>query len=273
MKTLPHRTMNKNYEYGLIGHTGFVGSCLKKQHYFDMKYNRQNIDQIKDDSFETVICAGASATKWIANKYPDEDRKNIKSLTFKLDQIKCKHFILISTVDVFSSPVSVDENTRVDKNHLQPYGLHRYELEEFAKSKFKKLTIVRLSNLVGPGLKKNIIYDFHNNHETWKIDCRNKYQFYPMVNLFYDIKTALQLNLSLVHCTAEPLSVKEVATEAFNLKFSNITEFPVIDYDFRSISACEMGSKVPNYTYTKRESIQAIRTYSQSEPKALKSIK
>ena len=94
-----------------------------------------------------------------------------------------------------------------------------------------------------------------------------------MVNLFYDIKTALQLNLSLVHCTAEPLSVKEVATEAFNLKFSNITEFPVIDYDFRSISACEMGSKVPNYTYTKRESIQAIRTYSQSEPKALKSIK
>ena len=127
--------------------------------------------------------------------------------------------------------------------------------------------------MVGPGLKKNIIYDFHNNHETWKIDCRNKYQFYPMVNLFYDIKSALQLNLSLVHCTAEPLSVKEVATEAFNLNFSNITESPVIEYDFRSISACEMGSEVPNYTYTKRESIQAIRAYSQSESKALKSIK
>ena len=94
-----------------------------------------------------------------------------------------------------------------------------------------------------------------------------------MINLFYDIKTALQLNLSLVHLTAEPLSVEEVATEAFNLKFSNITESPVIDYDFRSISASKMGSKVPNYTYTKRESIQAIRSYSQSESKALKSVR
>ena len=35
--------------------------------------DEKNIDQIKDDSFETVICAGASATKWIANKYPDAE--------------------------------------------------------------------------------------------------------------------------------------------------------------------------------------------------------
>ena len=141
-----------------------------------------------NDSFETIVCAAASATKWIANKYPDKDRQEIKSLINTLNQVKCKRFILISTVDVFSSPLNVNENTIVNTDALNPYGLHRYELEEYARSKFQQLTIIRLSSLVGPGLRKNIVYDFNNDHELWKIDCRNTYQFYPMVNLFSDIK-------------------------------------------------------------------------------------
>ena len=112
--------MNKNYEYALVGYTGFVGSCLKKQHYFDKQYNRKNIDTIMNDSFETIVCAAASATKWIANKYPDKDRQEIKSLINTLNQVKCKRFILISTVDVFSSPLNVNENTIVNTDALNP---------------------------------------------------------------------------------------------------------------------------------------------------------
>ena len=67
------------------------------------------------------------------------------------------------------------------------------------------------------------MYDFNNDHELWKIDCRNTYQFYPMVNLFSDIKKVIKMDLPLVHFTAEPLSVKEVAFEGFNLQFENET--------------------------------------------------
>ena len=52
------------------------------------------------------------------------------------------------------------------------------------------------------------------------------------------------MDLPLVHFTAEPLSVKEVAFEGFNLQFENETRKPTVAYDFQSIASTNMGSSV-----------------------------
>ena len=79
---------------------------------------------------------GVSAKKWLANKYPDEDKKNIQSLIECLKSVKCKSFILISTVDVFESPFNVNEKTKINDTNLHPYGLNRLLLERFIQSHF-----------------------------------------------------------------------------------------------------------------------------------------
>jgi hypothetical protein len=137
-----------------------------------------------------------------------------------LDSIECDNFVLISTVDVFKTPVGVDENTPIDVQDLHAYGLNRYRLEQFVAQKFSRHVIVRLPGLIGPGLRKNIIFDFLNDNNVTKIESRSVFQFYPMVNLWFDINKALENNISLVHLTAEPVSVAQIAGEGFGFEFT-----------------------------------------------------
>ena len=249
----------------LIGYTGFVGSTLMKQTTFEYLYRSTNIAQIKGLSFDTVVCAGAPAQKWIANGDPQADLEKIERLIEHLSTIRCNTFVLISTSDVFMEPLGVNENTEVLEAGLHAYGLHRRLLEKFVESNFPKRLIVRLPGLVGPGLRKNIIFDLLNNNNLASIDSRGVFQFYPMVNLWSDIQASLQAGLALVHLTAEPISVADVAAKGFNRSFSSTLAKDPAAYDMGSIYASTLGGNGA-YQYSKRETLQAIRSYAQSEP-------
>ena len=256
-------------ETGLIGFSGFVGSTLMKQAHFESLYRSTNISDIEGQSFNTVVCAGAPAQKWIANGKPEADRQKIDALIAHLKTIQCHNFILISTVDVFKNPIGCDEFTPVDESGLHAYGLNRRLLEKFVKSHFPKFLIVRLPGLVGPGLCKNVIFDFLNDNNLHVIDSRGVFQFYPMVNLWCDIQIALQAGLKLVHLTAEPISVADISEAGFANPFNQALENPPAVYDFRSKYAALFGGQ-GHYQYSKRECIQAIRAYAQSEPVTIK---
>lgn len=254
----------------LIGYSGFVGGTLLKQTSFESLYRSNNIAEIKHQSFDLVVCAGAPAQKWIANKEPEADRKKIEDLISHLKTIQCKTFVLISTVDVFKNSLGVDEETFVDENGLHAYGLHRRLLEKFVENHFPNYLIVRLPGLVGPGLRKNVIYDFLNNNNLQAIESRGVFQFYPMVNLWADIQIALETGLKLVHLTAAPISVADVSMQGFGKSFEQVLVNPPATYDMRTCHAKIFGA-VGNYQYSLRETIQAIRSYAQSEPLTIKS--
>jgi hypothetical protein len=254
----------------LVGFSGFVGNTLLKQTLFESLYRSTNISDIDGRSFDTVVCAGAPAQKWIANRDPESDLHNIEILIAHLKTIACQTFILISTVDVFKSPIGVDEDTQIDESGLNAYGLHRRLLEKFVESHFPNHLIVRLPGLVGPGLRKNVIFDFLNNNNLDAIDSRGVFQFYPMVNLWYDTQTALNAGLQLVHLTAEPISVAEVSKQGFGKSFDHtLTNSPAI-YDMRTRHANVFGT-TGHYQYNLRETLQAVRAYAQSEPVTIKS--
>ncbi len=254
----------------LIGYSGFVGNTLMKQKNFSALYRSTNIHEIKNFEFNSVVCAGAPAQKWLANRDPSDDKKKIDSLIDHLRTIKCKKFILISTVDVFKEPIGVNESTPVDETNLHAYGLHRRLLEKFVEQHFPSYLIVRLPGLVGPGLRKNVIFDFLNANNLHLVESRGVFQFYPMINLWFDIKRALEAGLSLVHLTAEPISVEDVSLQGFGRPFAQILENPPARYDVQTRYAQIFGSS-GNYQYRARETLQAIRAYAQSEPISLNS--
>lgn len=253
----------------LIGFSGFVGSTLLKQAPFESLYRSTNIGEINGKSFNTVVCAGAPAQKWIANREPEADRQKIEGLITHLKSMTCKTLVLISTVDVFKNPVGVDEETSIDEEGLHAYGLNRRLLEKFVESHFPRHLIVRLPGLVGPGLRKNVIFDFLNDNNLPAIDSRGVFQFYPMVNLWYDIQIALDAGLMLVHLTAEPISVADVSAQGFGKLFNQVQANSPGFYDMRTRNAQIFGTS-GHYQYSHRETIQAVRTYAQSEPQTLK---
>ena len=249
----------------LIGYSGFVGGLLRKQEQFSDLFRSTNIAEIEGRSFETIVCAGAPAQKWLANKDPANDQRNIDRLIDHLKTVRCERFILISTVDVFKTPVGVDESTEVDEVGLHAYGLNRRRLEKFVMEHFPEHLIVRLPGLVGPGLRKNVIFDLLHDNNLEAIESRGVFQFYPMVNLWYDIKAALNAGLNLVHLTAEPIRVSDLALDGFGRNFANELNGTPARYDFQTRHASLFGVS-GRYQYSAKETVQAVRAYAQSEP-------
>jgi nucleoside-diphosphate-sugar epimerase len=250
----------------LVGWSGFVGQTLLRQRDFDLKYRSIDIETIRGREVDLLVCAGAPAQKWIADREPDADRARLEALASHLDQVKARRFVLISTVDVFADSRGMDEDSDPDAQTPGPYGRNRRWLERWVKERFPGALIVRLPGLVGPGLRKNAVFDLRNDNNLSAIDARGVYQFYPMVNLWADLQTALAAGLRTLHLTAQPVSVAEVAQDGFGRAFNNRIEGrEPARYDLRTRHAALFGGRGA-YQYTRRESLMAIRAYAQSEP-------
>lgn len=244
----------------LIGHTGFVGSNLNRQKHFEELYNSKNIETIVGKDFELLVCSGAPAAKWLANKEPMKDRENLQRLMRYLEQVSAQKMILISTVDVYAVPIAVDEDTKIEIEGLHPYGRHRLELEKFVQENFDSL-IIRLPGLFGQGLKKNIIYDFLNDNIGNWIHKDSIFQFYNLQHLWQDITTALDNQLNLVNFATEPTSVREVATKAFRVEFTNEPQQNPAKYDMRTKYYQDFDSYHPGYLYGKNQVLQELKEF------------
>ena len=249
----------------LIGHTGFVGTSLKRQTQFDRCYASANIAEVRGHSFDTLVCSGAPAMKWIADRDPAADFANIAGLADHLAAAQARQVVLISTVDVFADCRGRDEASATDQAELSAYGRNRLWLEQFVAEHFPAVLIVRLPGLIGPGLRKNALFDLHNDNALDKVDARGRFQFYPMVQLWNDINLALAAGLKLIHFSAEPVLVSEAARVSFGRKFDNQLDRPPAEYDLHSQHAALFGGSGP-YLYSARESLLAISAYAQSEP-------
>lgn len=249
----------------LIGHSGYVGTTLQRQRAFASRYRSTDIDQIRGKRFDLLICAGAPAQKWLANKEPERDCASLESLMAQLGTVQAETFVLISTVDVFKQPIGVDETSEIDEAGLHAYGRHRLLLERFVADRFRRSLIVRLPGLVGPGLRKNIIYDLHHDNNVDQIDSKAAFQFYPMVNLWFDIQVALQADLRVLHLTAEPVGVEEIARACFGMDLDQPRSATPARYDMRTIHAKLFGGHGA-YQYSRRDTLLATRAYHQSEP-------
>jgi nucleoside-diphosphate-sugar epimerase len=222
----------------LIGYTGFVGGNLLRDHSFADLYNSTNIESIAGASFDLIVCAGAPAVKWKANREPHADRACLGRLMSALERAKAEHFVHISTVDVYGRVDGVDEDC--PPAGATPYGQHRFELEQFVRQRFHAL-IVRLPALFGPGLKKNAIYDLMNNNKIDAIDSRAVFQFYNIRHLWRDILIADEARLPLIHLATEPVSMAEVARSVFGWEWTNHLPSSPPSYDLRTRHAALFG--------------------------------
>lgn len=243
----------------LIGYSGFVGGNLRQQASFDDLYNSQNIQDIAGKHYELLVCAGAPAKKWLANRDPAGDRQALDRLQGPLNQVHADRVILISTVDVLPRPIEVDEDAPIAVEALQPYGLHRYQLERFVADRFRT-HVIRLPGLFGAGLKKNIIFDFLHHNAIDQVHADAVFQFYDLSHLWSDIQRVMGHAWPIVHFATAPLSVKEVAQEGFGFPFENRPAGAPPRYDFRSRYAQAFGGK-DGYLYGRDQVLADLRRF------------
>lgn len=248
----------------LIGYTGFVGSNIANQTSFTDLYNSQNSQDIHDKQYDLIVSAGVSGLMWKANQEPETDKANIQLLINNLKTVTAKHFVLISTIEVYNQTYDIDESTDIDSSLLQRYGLHRLQLEEFIKGNFEKHTIIRLPTLFGEGLKKNFIYDLIHKNRWDLTDKDSKLQWYNLVHIWKDIQIAINHNISLINFAVEPITCAEVASFTLGLDFTTITQNPPRRYDMHSQYARFYDSNT-QYLYNKQQTLKELKLFIQKE--------
>jgi len=221
-----------------------VGGNLAAQVPFQDRFRSTDIDQIVGRRYAWLACAGAPGVKWKANKDPEADRAALERLTGAVQNVEADRVVLISTVDVYPEPRDVDEDTPLDRDGGHAYGRHRLELEDFFRARFDTL-VVRLPGLFGPGLKKNIIYDFLHDNEVGNINPDSVFQFYDTRRLWADIQRAWDAGLRLVNFATEPVSVAQVARTGFGFTFANPDAPAPARYDMHTKHAATWGGSGP----------------------------
>lgn len=182
----------------LVGYTGFVGSNIYAKGNIDKAFNSKNIEEAYGLEPDLLIYAGLRAEKYLANNMPEKDMELIYQAEENIKKIVPKKLVLISTIDVFKTPVGVDEKTEIDCENLHAYGLNRYRLECWVRENYPDAVIIRLPGLFGINIKKNFIYDFINVipfmlkaekfEELSEIDGRLKEYYELQDNGFYRCK-------------------------------------------------------------------------------------
>jgi sugar phosphate isomerase/epimerase len=245
----------------IVGYSGFVGSNLLKFYKFDYFYNSSNFHEAMNKEFDTLFFSGIPAVKWIANKYPEEDSNIINKIKTIIETIKVKKIILISTIDVYES-INSQENEDYDcdyeNNHT--YGKNRYLFENFIKEKFDNYYIIRLPALFGMGLKKNIIYDLVNNNQVDKIEKNTKFQWYDLKWLKNDIDIILSNELRVSNLFTEPLETIEIL-KLFNYSLNEYKNESTLYYDVKTKYSDVFNSNCKDYIRDKNIVLNNIKEY------------
>lgn len=229
----------------LIGHTGFIGSNLRRQFPFTDLYNSSNITQIRGKSYDVVVCAGVSAAKWWANAHPEEDRARIDALLDELLTIQAARVVVMSTVDVYPVIAGVDETFDCHSRPNHAYGTHRLHVEDVLRSRFSDVTVIRIGGVFGPGLKKNALYDLIHDNCLDAINPRSSFQYYNVSRLWVDAERAIQAGVALVNVVTEPLLTADVIARCFPGKRVGLSAAVETHYDIRTRHAAVFGESAP----------------------------
>lgn len=251
----------------LIGYTGFVGSNLAKQYKFTDFYNSKNINTIREKKYDLIVSAGSTALRWKANNESKKDWAGIKKLLDCLKEVKAKHFVLISTIDVYPKKNGIDEDYKITLTNLrEPYGNHRYKMEKFIIDIFPNHTVLRCPQIYGPGITKGFIYDLIHNNALDFTHKDSKLQFYYAPNFKKDITIARKKNISILNMAVAPTSAKEVAKYSRDLNFTTVTENPPFTFNMQTKYAKAFGKR-GRYLYGKRETLQQLKKFITAERK------
>ena len=151
----------------VLGGKGFVGSAIVAA------VRRQGREVAVIDLAEypgsigmacrVLINANGNSKKYLADKDPTlEFDASVRSVFRALYDFRFDYYVQLSTMDVYADkgvPAFNSEQAPIDPLRLSRYGHHKWLAEQLVRFNAHSWLIVRMGGFVGPGLRKNSIYD------------------------------------------------------------------------------------------------------------------
>jgi nucleoside-diphosphate-sugar epimerase len=159
----------------IIGGRGYVGSGFarycRNRGLPHQVITRENYDEFAGTSCDVLVNANGNSRKYLADRDPvAEFDQSVRSVAVSLAAFAARSYVLISTGDVYddtSSPVTTGEDRELDLDRMSRYGLHKSLAERLVMGAHKDWLVVRAGGFVGPGIKKNAVFDILTNAKIW----------------------------------------------------------------------------------------------------------
>ena len=146
---------------GLVG-SGFARYCERTGRPFSV-IHRENYASCVGQSCDLLVNANGNSSKILARRDPKKDfEASVSSVRASLEDFRYQRYVHVSSCDVYrdcSSPKTTREELPLDSARQTPYGFHKLLAEQCVQHAADDWLILRFGGFVGPGLKKNAIYD------------------------------------------------------------------------------------------------------------------
>lgn len=213
---------------GLLGSNGTIGQSILNAMPVDHVYNSLSANPAPVDH---LIVAAPSGNRLAVNRGLIDDIAAVDNVITLAQQIAPKRITLISTVDVVVAPDTV-------------YGANRARLEAELSARFRT-TVLRLSTLIGPNIKKNILFDIKHN------------SFLSHVNPDAVLQWCLLGDLPSLISNTELGTVLNVVSEPI----SNKDVLKIFCPELNTNSGTEIVYNQTPYIYTQQQILDAMREY------------
>jgi nucleoside-diphosphate-sugar epimerase len=168
----------------VLGGKGFYGQAfcrvldsLGREH---RAITRENYHEYRGHSCDVLINANGNSSKILARRKPLEDFElSVKSVRASLVDFQFHTYLYLSSIDVYpnASPgAETHEEARLPAGEQSDYGFHKHLAEQCVQHGAQRWLIARLGGAVGPGLKKNALFDIVQGGPLW-LDPESRLQF------------------------------------------------------------------------------------------------
>ncbi|MEQ1809234.1 MAG: NAD(P)-dependent oxidoreductase [Terricaulis sp.] len=159
----------------ILGGNGFVGSAyarlLAATGVSHTVITRENYGALVGAECDVLINANGNSKKFLAARDPKaEFGASVSSVVASLTDFKASKYVYLSTGDVYPqqhSPEVTREDQALDTGAMSRYGLHKYLAEQYVRATHPNWLVFRMGGFVGPGMKKNAIFDILNGPQIW----------------------------------------------------------------------------------------------------------
>jgi nucleoside-diphosphate-sugar epimerase len=169
----------------VLGAEGFVGSAfvahLSREAGVELlPVTRTNYERATGRRYDVVVDCSGNSRKYVADEDPaGEFARSVAHRLRTLLDFPAGLQLHISSVDVYSdltSPETTHEDASIDLGRSSHYGFHKLLAEELVQHYAPHWLILRLAGMVGPGLRKNPVYDILHG-QPLRIHPDSRYQF------------------------------------------------------------------------------------------------
>lgn len=168
----------------ILGGRGFVGSAFRRACEQDgiehVVLEPDNYADHVGKACNLLINANGNSRKYLAKDEPLwEFDASVRTVRQSLLDFRFERYLHISTCDVYpdcSEPGTTREDRPLAVEQQSPYGFHKYLAEQCVRHGARSWLIVRCGGFIGPGLRKNAIYDILHGGPLW-LDPRSELQF------------------------------------------------------------------------------------------------